>query len=131
MADPTAEQLLERLREGGRIVSTGDLTEHQIAAARSAGRMFVDDDGFGYVHLADPPKADRETLHPSVAHVLQFFTYEHLPPHLGAVSKIFADVAERIATLPINAETTVAMRKILEAKDAAVRSVIIREADPS
>lgn len=35
----------------GRIVSTGDLTEIQIADARKYGRIVVDNEGFGYVLL--------------------------------------------------------------------------------
>lgn len=57
--------------------------------------------------------------------LLQFFKYDHLPEHLKAVSKPFGDLAQQIdATLPVNAESTVALRKLLEAKDCAVRSVI-------
>ena len=55
-------------------------------------------------------------------HILQFFAYEHLPPHLQEVSKGFAKQAETIMELPRNPERTVALRKLLEAKDAAVRA---------
>jgi hypothetical protein len=52
--------------------------------------------------------------------MLQFFAYEHLPPHLQGVSKPFGDLASTIVeTLPSNAERTVALRKLLEAKDCA------------
>lgn len=64
-------------------------------------------------------------MHP----LLQFFAYEHLPEHLKAVSKPFGDLARELAkTLPSNPETTVALRKLLEAKDCAVRSVIFKSA---
>ena len=54
---------------------------------------------------------------------MQFFAYEHLPPHLQEVSSAFARLAEQIvATLPRNPERTVALRKLIEAKDAAVRA---------
>lgn len=57
--------------------------------------------------------------------ILQFFGYEHLPPHLQNVSQVFHDLAEDLAKgLPRNAERTVALRKLLEAKDAAVRAAI-------
>jgi len=52
----------------------------------------------------------------------EFFSYEHLPPHLQDVSKRFYELAEFIVDLPPNAERTVALRKLLEAKDAAVRA---------
>lgn len=72
-------------------------------------------------------------------HILQFFKYEHLPPHLADVSKPFADLAHAIVLgdnvpeagtvtignpLPRNPERTVELRKLLEAKDAAVRAVL-------
>lgn len=46
----------------------------------------------------------------------------HLPPHLAEVSKPFADLAQTLLALPRNPERTVALRKLLEAKDAAVRA---------
>jgi hypothetical protein len=61
-------------------------------------------------------------------YLLQFFTYSHLPAHLQAVSKPFAELALHIAdTLPNNPEKTTALRKLLEAKDCAVRAVIFAE----
>ncbi|RBP03797.1 hypothetical protein DFR50_14245 [Roseiarcus fermentans] len=59
--------------------------------------------------------------------ILQFFAWSHLPPHLKAVSKPFGDLATSIAeTLPDNPERNVALRKLLEAKDAAVRARLFR-----
>ena len=55
-------------------------------------------------------------------HIEQFFAYTHLPPHLQEVSKPFADLAAFVLTLPRNPERTVSLRKLLEAKDAAVRA---------
>jgi NAD(P)H-dependent FMN reductase len=64
-------------------------------------------------------------MHPAVQHVLKFFNYEHLPERLQAVSKPFADLATQVSeAAPDNQETTVALRKLLEAKDAAVRAVL-------
>ena len=59
--------------------------------------------------------------------ILQFFAYEHLPPHLQEVSKQFYFTAHSIALLPENAEKHMALRKLLEAKDAAVRAVIHKD----
>lgn len=67
--------------------------------------------------------------HPSIAGILQFFAWAHLPPHLQAVSRPFGELAERIADGPQNAEAAVALRKLLESKDAAVRAAIWK--DPS
>ena len=57
--------------------------------------------------------------------VLNFFRYEHLPQHLQDVSKPFSDLAYKIAiSTSRNGETAVALRKLLEAKDAAVRAMV-------
>lgn len=56
-------------------------------------------------------------------HVLRFFHYAHLPERLRAASEPFAKLARHIVdTTPRNPERTVALRKLLEAKDAAVRA---------
>jgi len=61
--------------------------------------------------------------------MMQFFAYEHLPPHLQAVSKPFGDLAKQIVeTLPQNAERTAGLRKLLEAKDYAVRALLYKDA---
>lgn len=60
-------------------------------------------------------------------HIEQFFAYAHLPEHLQAVSKPFGELAAKIIeTLPRNPERTVALRKLLEAKDAAVRALLAK-----
>lgn len=63
-------------------------------------------------------------MHPSIQEVLKFFAYEHLPPKLQEISKPFGDLAQQVADRASNAETTVALRKLLEAKDAAVRAAL-------
>ena len=58
----------------------------------------------------------------------QFFAYTHLPAHLQEVSKPFGELANMIINiLPRNPERTVALRKLLEAKDAAVRARLFVE----
>lgn len=60
--------------------------------------------------------------------ILQFFAYEHLPPHLQAVSAPFGQLAQCIvSSLPRNPERTVALRKLLEGKDAAVRALLYKD----
>jgi hypothetical protein len=57
--------------------------------------------------------------------LLQFFKYDHLKPELQTISKPFGELAQHlIDTLPPNAERTTALRKLLEAKDCAVRAQI-------
>lgn len=60
--------------------------------------------------------------------MLQFFVYEHLPPHLQEVSKPFGELANKIATTyPANPERTAGLRKLLEAKDCIVRSTLYKD----
>jgi len=57
--------------------------------------------------------------------LLQFFEHGHLPQHLQDVAAPFHALAHTlVASLPRNPERTVALRKLLEAKDCAVRAVI-------
>ena len=59
-------------------------------------------------------------------YLLQFFEYKHLPEKLQAKSKPFSELARILSeTLPYNEESTMALRKLLEAKDCAVRSMLI------
>jgi hypothetical protein len=65
---------------------------------------------------------------PETDHILQFFRHNHLPPHLAEISEAFRAMAVTIvAVLPRNPERTVALRKLLESKDAAVRARIAGE----
>lgn len=65
-------------------------------------------------------------VHPSVAAILKYFHFVHLLPDQVEVSKPFCDLAHQVAMrAPQNPETTVALRKLLEAKDAAVRASIL------
>lgn len=59
--------------------------------------------------------------------MMQFFAYSHLPEHLQKASKPFGDLADFICTLPRNPERTVALRKLLEAKDCAVRAALYKQ----
>ncbi len=68
--------------------------------------------------------------HPSVANVLQFFEYAHLPDHLQVVSKPIGDMANALAdSIPANPELTVGLRKLLEAKDCFVRAKLWKPAE--
>lgn len=59
--------------------------------------------------------------------LLQFFVFEHLPEHLREISKPFAELARSLVeTLPRNPERTTALRKLLEAKDCAVRAKLAK-----
>jgi hypothetical protein len=64
---------------------------------------------------------------PEIEHLLQFFNYNHLQLHLQRASEPFRNLAWEIANNSNNLETVVALRKLLEAKDAAVRARLIHE----
>lgn len=75
--------------------------------------------------MAPAGEKDKQTNpHPAVANVLKYFVFDHLPPHLKEVSKPFAILAREIADRSSCPETTVALRKLLESKDAAVRAAL-------
>jgi hypothetical protein len=63
--------------------------------------------------------------------IMQFFAFKHLPVNLQEVSAPFGALAETIVNiLPRNPERTVALRKLLEAKDAAVRARLYQDPAP-
>src|SRR6516162_11881500 len=56
--------------------------------------------------------------------ILKFFAYDHLREDLKGVSRPFAELAQQVVGLvPAGPERTVSLRKLLEAKDTAVRAV--------
>ena len=57
--------------------------------------------------------------------MLRWFRFEHLPEKLHFVSRRYAEIAAFVASnLPLSAERTVALRKLLESKDAAIRAAL-------
>ena len=59
--------------------------------------------------------------------IMQFFAFDHLPEHLQNISRPFHATASWVdQNLPNNAEKSTALRKLLEAKDCAVRAVIFK-----
>ncbi|MEU3613539.1 hypothetical protein ABZ725_14645 [Streptomyces sp. NPDC006872] len=57
--------------------------------------------------------------------ILRYFEFTHLPEDLRRVSMPFSDLAHRLAViLPPGPELDVALRKLLESKDAAVRAAL-------
>jgi hypothetical protein len=57
--------------------------------------------------------------------MLKWFAYDHLPEKLQSASKPFGELANRLCEMAQpGPERTVALRKLLEAKDAAVRAVL-------
>lgn len=64
--------------------------------------------------------------HPATVQLLGFFAYDHLPPHLQAVSAPVCDLAlDMVTTLPDGPELTFGLRQLLLAKDAFVRQALV------
>lgn len=69
-------------------------------------------------------------MHPATKTLLAFFAYAHLPPDLQEISRPIGELAaSMVAALPSNAELTVGLRKLLEAKDCFVRAKISGESE--
>lgn len=61
--------------------------------------------------------------------MMRWFSYDHLPPALQETLRPYCELAQWIVkTLPRTAERTVSLRKLLEAKDAAVRAAMVEPA---
>lgn len=60
---------------------------------------------------------------PSILQTLELFEYAHLPQHLQVISRQFHDLAWDMASEPTErySEQATCIRKLLEAKDCAVR----------
>lgn len=83
--------------------------------------------GWDKLSSKDRETEERSDIDPRIATdpILKYFTYTHLPSRLQMISEPFCSLADTIVnTLPRNPERTVALRKLLEAKDAAVRCAI-------
>lgn len=58
-----------------------------------------------------------------INHIMKYFEYNHLPPHLQEVSAPIGELAKTMdATLPDGPEKSAGLRKLLEAKDCLVRA---------
>jgi hypothetical protein len=87
------------------------------------GSNFVSDDHKQEVRGTMDAPAKSQDQEP----MLQFFAYEHLPPQLQTVSRPFGELARlMVQDLPRNPERTAALRKLLEAKDCAVRALLYK-----
>lgn len=80
----------------------------------------------GVVHRTGAPcYYEQPVSQPSPLPILRYFDFTHLPEPLRQVSAEFASLAMYVADyLPPGPEQRVALRKLLEAKDAAVRAAL-------
>lgn len=69
---------------------------------------------------------DHPNIHPATLGLLRWFDSGHLPKHLAEVSDKFGELAYWVADRASGAEVTTAVRKILEAKDCAVRAAVAK-----
>lgn len=68
------------------------------------------------------------------SYILEFFKYNHLPFHLAEVSRPFGELAEQLGKefsyfidSDADEELYQCLRKLLEAKDCAVRAALMRK----
>lgn len=58
---------------------------------------------------------------------LQFFRTDSIAPAAVPAGKAFFELARQLVdTLPANPESTVAMRKLMEARDCAIRAITFK-----
>ena len=67
--------------------------------------------------------------HPAIEAIRQYFTFNHLPPHLKPVSEECSKLADFIVDVAKldGPEATIGLRKLLEAKDCFVRAALNTE----
>jgi hypothetical protein len=77
--------------------------------------------------MTDNPARSFEKYHPAVAGVLRFFEHDHLPPgEIRDMARMYGDFAYSLAYgHNPDPELIVALRKLLESKDAAVRCAVL------
>jgi hypothetical protein len=112
----TPEDFARLLHDAKRLAGSA-LSQDQTPGQRKPP---VNNEELGGIHPAPTEFSDAQiALDP----ILHFFHYAHLPEKLRATSRLFFILAATLVnTLPRNAERSVALRKLLEAKDAAVRA---------
>lgn len=67
-------------------------------------------------------------MHPAIEEVLRYYEYEHLPEPGRSISARFHKLAHELAAEALDVpQKTVALNKLLEARDAAVRAALPRK----
>ena len=115
------------------INAAGTRTEHEYDSAYVAmGEVgpkypvIVDGRAGHFEHVA-PGTSDPMAVFVETDPIFWHFRFNHLPEHLQAVSRRFYELAEwTVLTLPRNAERTAGLRKLIEAKDCAVRAALTK-----
>ena len=74
----------------------------------------------------EPEEDPWEWRHPATRHMLQFFTYDHLPPHLQDISRPVCELAQlMVEMIEDGPELTVGLRFLLQGKDALARAALL------
>lgn len=60
----------------------------------------------------------------SIREIMHSFSYLHLPPAMQAASRPFCELARVVSRGPASFQRLIALQKLLEAKDAAVRAAL-------
>jgi hypothetical protein len=102
--------------QGATIRSGVPAHHHRSAAVRD---RLVNPEGREDAHLRLVALSTEETMNEPM---MQFFKWEHLPEKLQNVSRPFQAIAMQMLELPNNPERKEMFRKLLEAKDCAVRA---------
>lgn len=124
VADQQEAKRKKKLNRGGNTA----MSEKEIKESLEAGMRKVRE--CDMVHkvpdVDTKPQPTTDIWADTSAQILRWFEYEHLPPYLQDTSKLFEPLANALAsTIQPGAERTIALRKLLEAKDAAVRATIV------
>jgi hypothetical protein len=111
-------QLFVENRGPENIVGTHDGTVYSLSPSQSA-TIYVHAGSVVFFGESKPSPEDG----PRHDRLLRYFEYSHLPSHLQQVSSLFWWMANHLCcSIDPGPERTVALRKLLESKDAAVRA---------
>jgi len=58
--------------------------------------------------------------------IIRWFDFGYMLPHLQPIGKMYADAALELMKLPRGPDRAVALRKLLESRDSAIRAAILR-----
>jgi hypothetical protein len=95
------------------------------AHRRLLGADQCENRGMNYPTYSNADNAKPDESHPAIRTALRGFEVEHLPGDLRPTAQLFRNLALTLAEeLPSDPETTIALRKLVEAKDCAVRAIV-------
>jgi hypothetical protein len=120
-----AEDIKRQLKEGKTAILTPAPDYFKIVGRNEVeGGYFPMDDYSEHISSASkPPDTPARIKATQVSPILKYFKPMHSHARLAVITRPFDDLAHTLEEkLPVGAEKSVALRKLLEAKDAAVRA---------